>query len=247
VSVIATVPFTVQVDAAQAGYDLAQVLLRLTHADRSTAAGPYAAEFSGDAEYGWSAVDIPDDWSAGFWGVDLGDGSDETFIAVTAGDLGLPWPGVATSPGSVGSFALPTVDQVTRWTGINPDILGQDDDDLVTTLTSLIETAKSETALEVTEDAFYSTSITGDQLLILQKSVAYHAAADFLLSPEVRRLTGTHEPLMVQDGGDLDSAARSLHGRASELSFQFCQAVGVDGGLGDRANRLAMSALRGLR
>lgn len=240
-SVIATVPYSFAAGEDKAGLPLSGVLLRLTYGDETTAGGPYPADAEkAPGNYIWhDKIEVPDDWSVGFFAINLGDGSGERFYAVDKTDLSLP-PGIAISPGGVGSFAVPTVEQVLAWTGINPVILGSNDSDLATLLTTLITLAASRVSLEVSEERFYSDTLTNSQILILQHAISYHAAASFLVAPMVRKLTGTHRPLQVEDGSTIDEVAQEFRAEAVALSTLFA----IGGDLSDRGNRMAYDAAR---
>lgn len=115
------------------------------------------------------------------------------------------------------SYSSPSVANVLLWTGINTNVLENSQVDLETMVSGLMTLGEASIALMVGASLFDSTSLVARQVTALQQAVAFQVAADFLRNPELRRVTGSHAPLLFEDGSDINESIGNFTDRVREL------------------------------
>lgn len=116
------------------------------------------------------------------------------------------------------SYVAPTPKEIEDWTGINITATDTSEVVLQPLLRSLRGQAESMVSLRVTRTVFNSSDLGTDQADGLRRSVALLTAAYWLRSPQVRRTTGDHEPLLVEESGDIEVVIQSLINEAYALA-----------------------------
>ncbi len=115
------------------------------------------------------------------------------------------------------SVTPPTAADVIRYCGLSRYVTGESQTAFETRLASFITDAINVVALRVGEASYDGSSWTARQAAVLAQAVAYQAGAYFLLAPEVRKLLGVQEPLLMEDADAIDSAAERLETRTREM------------------------------
>lgn len=115
------------------------------------------------------------------------------------------------------SYTAPTATYIKLRSGVNAYIEGLSSGALDTKLEALIPAAEARAALHATEDVFASTDLTAVQAQALTDAVALRVAAMYLRSPMVEKVTGSHEPLLMEESDRLRQVALDLEGEAEEL------------------------------
>lgn len=115
------------------------------------------------------------------------------------------------------SYSSPSWQQIKRRTGLNFSIEGWEEADLKRKLIDLRGDAEAKLALVIGESAWDGSSLTARQVSTMQRAVCLQTAAFYLRSPEVEKVTGTQEPLLMEDGGDIAAAADRMETEAEGL------------------------------
>jgi hypothetical protein len=111
-----------------------------------------------------------------------------------------------------------TAENVRDWTGISTLITGEASiAALDAVLAAHIGTAEAEVALAVGESAYDGSSWTARQVTLLQRAVAYGAAYYFLQEPYLRKVVGSHEPLLSQDAEAIAAVKAEIAAMANSL------------------------------
>lgn len=96
------------------------------------------------------------------------------------------------------SYKRPDQDEIQSTTGINLAALGLAPDEMNSLISELTTKAEAEVAQIVGEARFDSASLTDRQAASLAEAVCNGVGWRFLRSPQVRKATGTHQPLLVE-------------------------------------------------
>lgn len=119
------------------------------------------------------------------------------------------------------SVSTPDALDVARRCGLDRYAEGFDDNSqFYASIAEFIADAEAETAMAVTEAVYTSSSLSAYQVRALAVAVSCRAAAGWLLSPAIRKLTGTHEPLLVEDSEEFAAVIDGLYARARRLETQ---------------------------
>ncbi|HPW22170.1 MAG TPA: hypothetical protein PLE61_15325 [Vicinamibacterales bacterium] len=114
------------------------------------------------------------------------------------------------------AYTSPTIEQIVNWGGISADALGKTDDELDALLDELLPQAEAEVKARV--GATYFEGVLEEyQVALLQEAAARATTARFLDAPEVRRLTGTHEPVLSEESEAYEARIEGLLTRSKEL------------------------------
>lgn len=138
------------------------------------------------------------------------------------------------------SYTRPTPQQIEDWTGVNIVAIGATSQALKTTLRSLTAQAESHVALTATLARYRSTELESEEATALTRAVALVTAAYWLRSPQVRRTTGDHEPLLVEDSREIEDVIQSLMDEAGSL----CMLVSGGGDTGKSQDRQYLANTR---
>lgn len=144
--------------------------------------------------------------------------------------------GSASSPVTSGSssYVSLSAEAILALSGINTSILAQTDGELEAFIVDLRGYAEAEVSARVGRANFTSTTLEADLVKLMQQAVAYITARRFLVSPKIRRLTGTHEPLLMEESADFDEVIADLKTWSDELVATVSEVIGDGtGDLGD--------------
>ncbi len=115
------------------------------------------------------------------------------------------------------SYTRPTTAYVELRAGLNTYIEGITSGALATKLAALIPAAEARAALHASEAVFGSSDLTEIQAQALTDAVALRTAAMYLRSPMVEKMTGSQEPLLMEESTNLRQIALDMEGEAEEL------------------------------
>lgn len=117
------------------------------------------------------------------------------------------------------SYAAPTGEQVMARTGLNRLVTDDATDEAFITYLEdeLVPQAEMLAALSVGETTFDSGSLTSRQAAALTFAVAYRTAALWLRYAATQKVTGTHEPLLMEDTDEIIAAAEAMEKSAESL------------------------------
>lgn len=108
----------------------------------------------------------------------------------------------------------PTAYEVIAWTGVNRYILDDAAIQIEERLEDYIDQAEADVALAVGESAFDAHAWTARQLSGLRRAIAGKAAAKLLRAVELTKVTGTQEPLLMEDAGNIADVIDRLEAEA---------------------------------
>lgn len=117
------------------------------------------------------------------------------------------------------STSTPTGAEVVTRTGLNRYITGLSNDSALELWleSDIIPDAEAEAALAVGESVYDSANLSARQARGLAGAVCWRAAALALLSPALQKVTGTQEPLLMEDAGDITDLVDWLAAKARRL------------------------------
>jgi hypothetical protein len=124
-------------------------------------------------------------------------------------------------------YQRPSEEYTKRRTGLNRWIEGYREHDIDEKLRLLILDIEPEVEANVGTELWTSTTLTGAQTVQLKRAVAYRTAAAYLLSPATEKLTGTQEPLLMEDAGEIRDFIDWLEEKAA--AFEKDALTGGDG------------------
>ncbi len=115
------------------------------------------------------------------------------------------------------SYTAPTVAYIRLRAGLNTFIEDLTDGELDAKLTSLLPAAQTRCALNTTQAIFASSDLSTIEVQALTDAVALRTAAMYLRSPMVEKMTGSQEPLLMEESTNLRQIALDMEGEAEEL------------------------------
>lgn len=115
-------------------------------------------------------------------------------------------------------YSSPPLTELAEWTGLNTHIFQQTDAELTAYLKRLLRPAEASIAVQVGADTFRGSSLTNDQVLMLQQAVAFGVAWRALFRLKTQKLSGSHAPLLVEDSEALDEAIRDYKTQEQEFA-----------------------------
>ncbi len=134
------------------------------------------------------------------------------------------------APAGSGSYTSPTASEIAEWTGISKDIERITQSVFNAFLANLRPLAEARTRLRVTSAVFDSATLTSDQETTLRMAVAFRVGALYLRKAATRKVTGTYEPLDVEEAEQIRAQAAEFDLLASEFD---ALTLGVDSTDGD--------------
>lgn len=115
------------------------------------------------------------------------------------------------------SYSRPTAADIMAATGLNRYLSAYDEEEFGEWLATLVQDGEDEAALEVGESAFDAATWTERQARTLARAVCYYTAAVALTHPELQKVTGTHEPLLMEDAAEIAEVQDRLRARGESL------------------------------
>lgn len=126
-----------------------------------------------------------------------------------------------------------TAAQIEDLSGINISILGNTAPELVTLIDTLRGYAEAEVGVRL-GGVLADLTLTAPQVLLTQQAVAYITARRYLVNPKVKVLTGTHEPLLMEDSAAFDEVIADLKTWSDDLIASLAEVLsGGTAELGD--------------
>lgn len=129
---------------------------------------------------------------------------------------------------------VPSADAVVAITGLSELVTGASESDFLLALGPLITSAEAECAIAVGEAYFDRTDHTARKAALLGDAVAFRAARRALNVPWLQKVTGTHEPLLMEDASQIGSVRDDLLAEAERLEGLAVAGIETGGSAGDR-------------
>lgn len=115
------------------------------------------------------------------------------------------------------SVTSPSTTTTIRLCGLSRYVTDETQALFETRLTSFIADAAGDVAMDVGESAYDGSGWSTREAAALANAVAYRAGALFLLDPEVRKLLGVQQPLLMEDAESVAAVAERLDARADRI------------------------------
>lgn len=116
------------------------------------------------------------------------------------------------------SYSSPDAGKVIFRCGLSAVAFGVSESVLHTIIEDCLEDAEAEVEGDVGAANWASEDLTAGQVLLFQRLVSYRAGAQALIHLKIRRLQGTHEPLLQEDSAAFDEAIADLLTWATDLT-----------------------------